>query len=166
MDYNKRFSGHQYQRGGGLGNVLGGLIKTAMQQPWLASGLKRLTPHLLRMGGSVLSDVVKGRNIKKSLKRRGVRAGGDLLKDIGTSLVSNVKQRGGGKRLRKQPKKRVIKRRKATVHIRKVKRRNRTQSRNQRKRKVRRKTTKRKKSSPRKRSKSNFSDKKFDDIFQ
>lgn len=98
------------RRGGGIFNVLSGLAKKAV--PFL---MRNVAPEAMRMGKDVLGDVLEGRNIRQSLKTRGMAA----LKGVGRRLV-----RGGGRRARK-PKKRLTRRGRKKTNKRKTKRRTR-----------------------------------------
>jgi len=84
------------RRGGGIFNVLSGLAKKAV--PFL---MRNVAPEAVRMGKDVLGDVLEGRNLRESLKTRGVAA----LKGVGQRLA-----RGGGGRVRKRSKKKANKR--------------------------------------------------------
>lgn len=76
-----RFHGYPYQRGSGIGNILGGLYKTIVK-PWLMTNAKKLSPHAAKFGQRVLSDVIAGRNIRQSLKRRGIQTGNDVVHEF------------------------------------------------------------------------------------
>lgn len=95
------------RRGGGIFNVLSGLAKKAI--PFL---MRNVAPEAMRMGKDVLGDVLDGRDIRHSLKTRGVAA----LKGVGRRLV-----RGGGGRVRK-PKKRHTRGGRKKTNKRKMKR--------------------------------------------
>lgn len=101
------------RRGGGIFNILSGLAKKAI--PFL---MRNVAPEAVRMGKDVLGDVLDGRDIRHSLKTRGVSA----LKGVGQRLA-----RGGGKGVRKRQRRvqggRVRKRKKTSK--RKTKRRSR-----------------------------------------
>jgi hypothetical protein len=90
MEPIRKFHGYQYQRGGGIGNILGGLVKTIMQ-PWVISGAKKILPHVARFGGGVLSDIAQGEKLTDALKQRGLEAGGNVLNEL-------VSSRGRGSR--------------------------------------------------------------------
>lgn len=86
--------GNQY--GQGLGNVLGGLFRSAL--PFLKSGAKVLGKTALSTGADIVQDVLSGKNLKSTLKRRTKQAG----RNLGTRAVSEVKskmnQKGSGRR--------------------------------------------------------------------
>lgn len=77
----KFYRGRRYQRGHGLGNVLGNLFRTAM--PFLKKTATSVGKDLLksgaRAGSHALTDIVSGAPIKQSIKRRFVKEGHDLL---------------------------------------------------------------------------------------
>ena len=71
------FQGVQYQEGYGIGNILGGLFRSAL--PLIKSAGKRLGKEVLTAGKDVLGDVLSGKNIKSSLKRRGIERVQNML---------------------------------------------------------------------------------------
>jgi hypothetical protein len=62
------YSGSAVQRGYGLGNVLGGLLRTAV--PFLKPVVKSVGREVMRSGMDLVKDVVRGRNVKTAVKRR------------------------------------------------------------------------------------------------
>ena len=72
------FRGTQIQRGYGLGNILGGLFRTAL--PILKQGAKGLGKEVLRTGAEIASDALSGPNVKTAAKTRLKQAGARLLK--------------------------------------------------------------------------------------
>lgn len=115
------YQGHPYQRGrGGLLDILSGFGRSVIR-PWLSSGAKKLAPYAAKLGASVLSDVAKGRNVKQSLKRRGMQVGESALTDLATSYLPvkrrrrNQTGRGLVKRTRKAKRPGHIRKRKRKV---------------------------------------------------
>ena len=102
------YSGSPYQRGHGLGSILGGLLRGAM--PLLSSVGKSIGRQMIRSGLDVASDVVSGGNVRDSLKRRAKEGALSLLeggrvnkrrRPGGRSAIS--KKRPLGERYRKAP---------------------------------------------------------------
>lgn len=62
------YVGQRFQRGHGLGNILGRIFRTVL--PFL----KRVAPVALRTGAQVVEDVTSGRNVQESIKERGREA--------------------------------------------------------------------------------------------
>ena len=108
------FVGGRYQRGRGLGNILGGLAR--MVVPVLKRSGKTLLKEGLRTGIDILGDVTSGRNIKSSAKRRIKQTGSRLLKKAvnqlpqpappGKPQITNVKKRKARSRSTPQTKRR------------------------------------------------------------
>ena len=73
------FMGNRYQRGHGLGNILGGLAR--MVVPVLKRGGQTLLKEGLRTGADILGDVVAGESVKTSAKRRVKQTGSRLLNE-------------------------------------------------------------------------------------
>ena len=76
--------------GKGLGNVFGGLLRAAA--PVLKKIGTTVGKRALKAGVSVASDLLGGKNIKSSLKRRAQEAGGELLGDLASVMSSPPKQ--------------------------------------------------------------------------
>lgn len=85
------FSGAPVQRGAGLGNILGGIGRTII--PLLKSGGKALLRQGLNTGFSVARDILTGKNIKRSVKRRAKEATGKLLEAASTSVLTPIKRK-------------------------------------------------------------------------
>ena len=108
------FVGGRYQRGRGLGNILGGLAR--MVVPVLKRGGKTLLKEGLRTGIDILGDVTSGRSIKSSAQRRIKQTGSRLLKKAVNSLpqpappgqpqTNNVRKRKAGGRSNTRTKRR------------------------------------------------------------
>ena len=80
------FVGNRFQRGHGIGNIIGGL--TRMITPLLKRGGKTLLKEGLRTGVDILGDVVGGKDIKSSAKKRFKQSGSRLLNTAVSSLKS------------------------------------------------------------------------------
>lgn len=81
------YRGLERQRGyGGIGNVLGGLFKSAM--PLIQSGVKYLGRKAASMGGDIVGDVIQGDNVKKAVKRRFGETKSNVKRDIGSLFLS------------------------------------------------------------------------------
>ena len=75
------FRGARIQRGYGLGNILGGLFRSAL--PILKKGAKALGKQALQTGVEIASDALSGQNVKTSANQRLRQAGLQM-----TSLAS------------------------------------------------------------------------------
>jgi hypothetical protein len=82
------FEGVAFQRGGGLGNILGRLFRFVL--PVAKKAAKAVGKQALTSGADILSDVVKGRNLKESAEEHGRAA----LENLAGKAVT--KMRGGG----------------------------------------------------------------------
>ena len=82
------FAGARVQRGHGLGGLLKSLGAALL--PALKSGGKFIGKELLSTGGQILSDMFKGENVKKSIRRRGKEGVTRTLREA----VSAIKRRG------------------------------------------------------------------------
>ena len=80
--------GNRYQRGYGLGNILGGLARVV--SPLLRQTGKTLLNEGLKTGVDVLGDVISGQKFGSSIKKRGKEAGSRLL----TKAIDSVNSRG------------------------------------------------------------------------
>jgi hypothetical protein len=89
------FEGKIRQEGYGIGNILGGLFRSAM--PLLKNIGKKVGSQLLQGGKDVLEDVLAGENIKSSLKKRAMERAKKLLKNDptieGHSYYNNKRKR-------------------------------------------------------------------------
>ena len=74
------FAGAQYQRGHGLGNLFGSLLRSAM--PLTKRGAVALGKGALKTGVRIAGDVLSGQNIKKAAKRRVTDAGRSMLRNL------------------------------------------------------------------------------------
>lgn len=114
------FEGTAYQRGAGIGNIFGRLFRFV--SPIAKLAMKSIGKQALTTGADILSDVVKGRNIKESAKKHGKAALGNLAGKAATQM----RQRGRG-RLGSRPKTikggRTLKRKQPRRKTRKAKRR-------------------------------------------
>ena len=80
------FAGQRYQRGHGIGQVLGGLFKrfvVPLVAPYAKNIGKKILGNVAKTGMQVVGDVMSGRNVKDSLKHRGLsgikRTVGDVI---------------------------------------------------------------------------------------
>ena len=71
------FQGAKVQRGHGLGNMLGSLMRTAM--PLIKKGSKALGKQVLSTGINIANDLLQGENVKQSLKTRFREAGQNMM---------------------------------------------------------------------------------------
>ncbi len=68
------YSGIRRQKGKGFGTFL---IRTVL--PLLK---KYVLPHAVKSGTNILTDLIKGKKIKNTLKKRGIEAGENILSGI------------------------------------------------------------------------------------
>ncbi len=89
------FQGLAYQRGNGLGSFFGRLFRSIL--PVAKKIGKSVGREALSMGANVIGDLAEGKNIKASLKNRGLKASENLLNKAGSAIRN---QSGGriGKR--------------------------------------------------------------------
>lgn len=91
------FKGIPYQRGVGLGSIIGSLFRAAV--PTIKSVGKAVGREALSSGVRIASDVLSGQDIGKSAERRGREAGGRLLNKVEHKVKRSRKKRkqvGGG----------------------------------------------------------------------
>lgn len=88
------FTGVQYQRGAGIGNLFRQVWRFLL--PAAASASKVLGREALAAGANFASDVLAGTAPKKSLKKHGKVAAANLLTKMAT------KMQGGGKRKKRK----------------------------------------------------------------
>lgn len=108
------YGGVARQRGHGFGSLITGLLRSAapLARAFLPRIAKSAAKTLLPTAAGVLADVMSGRNVKKSVKRRATTAGKQMLKNASTAAqgyINNytsgppakrratVKRRGRGK---------------------------------------------------------------------
>ena len=80
------FTGAQYQRGHGLGNMLRSLTKFAL--PMLKKGVRSVGKQVLKTGMNIAQDAMHGQNIKSAAKRH-----------LSQGITELVTQHGRGKRM-------------------------------------------------------------------
>ena len=71
------YVGTRYQRGHGLGSIIGSLFKSAV--PLLKRGVKTLGREALKTGLSLTLDVMEGQNVTQEAKSRLKSTGHNLL---------------------------------------------------------------------------------------
>ena len=74
------FSGAPLQRGHGLGNILGGLFRSAL--PMIKQGAKVIGKEAVKTGVGVAADVLGGQNIKTATKQRARQAGLNMTSQV------------------------------------------------------------------------------------
>ena len=93
------FAGRPVMGGDGIGSALSGLARIAM--PMLKRGAINLGKRVLNAGANVAGDIIRGDNIKGSLKRRFAATGQDLLGDVVGAFAPDTLK--GPKKRRKAP---------------------------------------------------------------
>lgn len=87
------FMGARMQRGYGLGSIFKGFIRNAL--PLAKTGAKILGKSLLKTGANIVKDVVKGKEFKQALKRRGKQAGREFLGTLQSQIGRGQKRKCG-----------------------------------------------------------------------
>ena len=104
------YKGRRYQKGHGLGNVLGTLFRSAL--PFLKKTAVSVGKDVLKSGVTVgshaLTDIVSGAPVKQSIKRRFVHEGREL---VNKRLKPNTIFSDYNCSTHKHKKKRIIRRR-------------------------------------------------------
>ena len=78
------------QRGHGIGSFFRSLSRNPVL-PWIADTIKKkVLPKALNYGGDVVGDVLRGKSIKSSLKRRGLQ---HLKKLVGSPAPTKKRKR-------------------------------------------------------------------------
>ena len=78
------FQGARMLRGFGLGSLFRGFYRTAL--PFAKTRAKLLGTTLMDTGTNILKDVAKGRNLKKSVEKRGKQGELELLNKVKTQM--------------------------------------------------------------------------------
>ena len=96
------FRGTPFQRGHGLGALLGSFFRSIIPAlgrtvtPLLKTGAKAVGRHALRAGGKVLQDAMRGDNLKSSLRKRTGEELSSLvetaIKKVSTPSTSRVEE--------------------------------------------------------------------------
>jgi len=94
------FVGSRHQQGHGLGSVLGGIFRRFVISLFKTHG-KALARDALRTGVNVVEDVLDGRTLQESVKRR-------VPKGIKRSAQSLVAQSGSAVRLKRRKRRRQL----------------------------------------------------------
>lgn len=94
------FVGSRYQRGGGLGSILGNIGKRVL--PFLMKGVKALGKEALRTGVNVASDALEGKNISESIRERAAESRDILKSKAARKLREFGDQVGSGRKRRRE----------------------------------------------------------------
>ena len=91
------YGGQARQKGHGFGSLIGGLLRSAV--PLLSSIGRKVAKTagsaLLSTGAGVLSDVMAGKNLKKSVVSRARSTGQQVLKRASTSAQGYINRQSG-----------------------------------------------------------------------
>jgi len=90
------FAGRRFQRGHGLGSILGGFVRRLVL-PFFKANAKSMLKNAARTGIEVADDVIQGRNFKDFVKNRvpaGIKRG---IEDIAFQSPPVKRRRGGTK---------------------------------------------------------------------
>ena len=102
------------QSGNGLGNLFASALKVAVPifkkivAPATKRVVRKAAPHAFKLGEKVISDVLSGQSVKKSLKRRAPAAALNLLTGPSTSSYTKPKSRKRVKKTRVRSRRRDI----------------------------------------------------------
>src|SRR6266851_3960071 len=110
------FKGPIYQRGNGIGSIFSSLFR-AITPLFQSDSVKKIGKALLTTGLNVGSDVLEGKRVGQSLKRRFGETGSNLLEDA----VESLREQTGSGRKRKKRRKISIKNKKSPKRRQKVK---------------------------------------------
>ncbi len=94
------FAGARYQRGHGIGNTLRRLTKMAL--PEIKKNAKKVGKKVLATGINVMSDVMQGKSVRNSVKKRTAESVQEMLPKRGPPgerIKSKPKTKKGYKRL-------------------------------------------------------------------
>lgn len=95
------YAGRRYQRGHGLGSILGGLFKAAA--PLLKKGATFLGKEALKTGLNVASDALQGENVGQAIQKRAKQSGREILsRAMGPPGERPIKGRGRKKNTRRR----------------------------------------------------------------
>ena len=92
------FSGRTVMGGSGIGSVLSGLLRSAT--PLLKKSAVALGKRALSTGARTASDVLRGANVKESLKRRSKATVADIIGDVQHALLPDATKRSRVKKAR------------------------------------------------------------------
>ena len=93
------FAGRRFQRGHGLGSILGGFFRRLVL-PFIRTHGKNMLTSALKTGMEVADDVLEGQSFKESAKRR-------VPEGIKRTMQNVIRQSGsGGGRVKRQRRKR------------------------------------------------------------
>ena len=86
------FSGASLQKGHGIGNILSSAFRTMIPVLKVAGKVvgKNVAKQGLHTGVGILSDVLRGQNLKQATKRRLREGGSQLIKKAKASLFSQT----------------------------------------------------------------------------
>lgn len=74
------YSGARYQRGHGIGNILGGLIRKVV--PFIKDNVKTIGKNLLSTGADIAQDMIRGQKFGEAARRHIPAAIQSTVKDI------------------------------------------------------------------------------------
>jgi len=91
------FAGSRFQRGHGLGSILGGFFRRLVL-PFFKTNAKGMLANAVKTGLEVADDVLEGQSFKESAKKRVPTGIKRTVKDINWQSGSGVKRRRRVKR--------------------------------------------------------------------
>ena len=157
------FSGPRYMKGRGLGRILGGLGRVLL--PLIKRGGRVLLQEGIRTGTDIAGDVIGGKNIASSFKKRGREAGERLVhRAVKRMRGDGLMPAPPGQPFQTRRKRRSTKRKRQVPKHRKKKKKRKQKSTAIKRRKSNASNQKKRKHSAGRRKKKTV-DKKFRDIF-
>lgn len=111
------FRGTSYQRGHGIGQFFGGLLRTVM--PLIKSGARAIGRQVLTSGASLLGDVVAKKPFKQSFRERVAEAGESLKRKAESKVQQLVGEGLKQPRIRRQSHSASVLRRRKTSQLKK-----------------------------------------------
>ena len=88
------------QRGGGIGNFFGSILKKAL--PFLSNASKQIGKAVLKTGANVLADTASGQRFQDSFQNRVRETGMELRRNAAQKLQNVINSQTGSGRKRKQ----------------------------------------------------------------
>jgi hypothetical protein len=99
------FMGKRHQRGYGLGNILSGLFRTIipLMKPVLKTAARTIGRRVLKGGVKIAKNVLKGKGLKKELKREAQEGLSELKSRANSALNKKNEKNKNNKRRRLNP---------------------------------------------------------------
>ena len=95
------FAGRRFQRGHGLGNILGGFIRRLVL-PFFKTHGKGMLASALKTGMDVSDDVLEGQSLKESAKKRVPAGIKRTVQSLSRQSGSGIRRQRKAKRIRRK----------------------------------------------------------------